>query len=99
MSSPFFLATEQFLLKIFYHVFTKFLRKLFTENLQKIHIVSWVAHNQRELFRKEIDMAEGISDSLPYKLECTNHKGMVSNLQNIQVEQEDRIDVPQVQIP
>jgi len=44
-------------------------------------------------------MGEGILGSLPYKLECTNHKGMVSNLQNIQVEQEDRIDVPQVQIP
>ena len=73
--------------------------EIFTENLLKIHIVSWVAHNQRELSHKEIDMAEGISDSLPYKLECTNHKEMVSNLQNIPVEQEGRIDVLQVQIP
>ena len=99
MSSPFFLATEKFLWKILCEVLRNFYGDFLTENLLKIHIVSWVAHNQRELSRKEIDMAEGISDSLPYKLECTNHKGMVSNLQNIPVEQEDRIDVPQVQIP
>jgi len=58
-----------------------------------------VAHNQLELSHKEIDMGEGTLGSLPYKLECTIHKEMVSNLQNILIEQADKIDVLLVQIP
>ena len=58
-----------------------------------------MAHNQLLLFHKEIYMGEGILGNLPYKLECINHKEMVSNRQNIPIEQVDRIDVPRVQIP